>query len=94
MFRLHIDIPLSDDEVPSAEVAKQVIEALVLSLKSKKELGATMKEIPSHYVEKNLCELVKVVQYKLSKDEDRRNSNYLDKDEFGHVSGKKIKIEL
>lgn len=94
MFRLHIDIPLSEDEAPSAEVAKQVVEALVLSLKNKKELGATMKEIPSHYVEKNLCELLKVVQYRLGNDNDRRIRNYLEKDDNGHALEKKLKIEF
>ncbi len=37
---------------------------------------------------------LEMFQFKLSKDEDKRNANYMDKDTNGHVSQKKIKVVL
>lgn len=88
MFRLHIDIPLSDDEALSVGVSKLVIEALVSSLKNKKEVAETT------YNDKELMDLLKVLQYRLSKDEDRRVRNYMVKDDNGHAIEKKTRIEM
>ncbi len=37
---------------------------------------------------------VSQINYRLGHDEDRQKSNYLDKNENGHVSNKKIKITI
>lgn len=67
-FRLHIDIPLTQNEEESLEICKNVIEQL-------KQLTG-----------------VEVLQYRMSHDLDRGNKNYLDKNENGHCTNKKIKI--
>lgn len=69
-FRLHIDIPLTDDQTQSAYISKQVAEFL-LSMD---------------------IEGVELIQYRLSHDLDRGNKNYLDINENGHASNKKIQI--
>jgi hypothetical protein len=37
---------------------------------------------------------LRLIQYKLSHDSDRGNKNYLDINENGHASNKKVKIEF
>ena len=45
------------------------------------------------FLETMKIEGVKLAQYKLSDDSDRANKNYLDINENGHCSNKKMKIE-
>lgn len=79
MFRLHIDIPLSDDELKSAEDSKFIITLLEETLNN----SVLVKKYGGR---------VSVVQYRLSRDEDRMVRNYLIKNENGHVSTNKSKI--
>jgi len=72
MYRMLIDIPMTEDMELSCSNARKIAEFL-----------ETMK-----------IEGVDLVQYKLSHDMDRANKNYLDINENGHCSNKKIKIEL
>jgi hypothetical protein len=82
MFRLHIDIPLSHDQLESISLTKEFIYRLhdMLDLDSDRE--------------KALVSKIRKIQYRLGNDEDRQNSNYLDINENGHVSTKKCKIVL
>ncbi len=78
MFRLHIDFPLYESEELSIKKAQQITELLELAL----------------HGNNNVLTGLSMFQFKLSKDEDRRNANYMDKDTNGHVSQKKIKVIL
>lgn len=80
MFRLHIDIPLGTDEADALRTAKAIIEAMEVQ---------DLLRIHNTFL---TCE--HILQYRVSNDDDRRMNNYLDKDEQGHVSGKKIKVEM
>lgn len=70
MYRFHIDIPLTKDELASKEISAAIVEYL-------KNMKITEVEL---------------IQYRLGNDNDRGNKNYLDIDENGHCSNKKIKI--
>ena len=74
MFRLHLDIPLPENEQEALELAAKAIASI--NFKMMGEAG------------------VKTVQYRLGKDDDRTPRNYLNKDENGHATTKKIRIEL
>lgn len=78
-YRLHIDIPLGDDEdnaIKNAEVLMKMFESTDNNTARLNLLG------------------VNKVNYRLGHDDDRQKSNYLDKNENGHVSNKKTKITL
>lgn len=78
-YRLHIDIPLGGDEEMALEKARVIIDWLLLSESAKADLT-------------NLK--VESVNYRVGHDEDRQKSNYLVKTESGHVTNKKIKLDL
>lgn len=50
----------------------------------------------SQYVSKAVLKLNNIdqVNYRVGHDEDRQKSNYLDKNENGHVSNKKFRIDI
>lgn len=78
-FRLHIDIPLNLlSEDNAADISKRIVEIL--------ESGICKKII----VDGSLTQ----INYRLGNDEDRQKTNYLDKNENGHVSNKKTVIQL
>ena len=77
MFRLKIDIPLSEDEKIATDDAQAIISWLVEKAK-----------------QDNNNPIGNLLQYRLSNDEDRTDKNYLVKDENGHVSTSKIKVDL
>jgi len=79
MFRLHIDIPMSDYEGSAIAASEEIIAALKESI-----LYHKLKD--KYNIEK--------IQYRLSHDNDRQKRNYLVKDENGHVSTNKSKVEL
>jgi hypothetical protein len=83
-YRLHIDIPLGEDEEKATHNAYLLIEELIT------EHGRT---IPMA-LKLNLHEKYGVdeVYYRLGHDDDRQKSNYLDKNENGHCSNKKLKL--
>ena len=78
-YRLHIDIPLGGDEEMALEKARVIIDWLLLSESAKADL--TNLKVVS-------------VNYRVGHDEDRQKSNYLVKTESGHVTNKKIKLDL
>jgi hypothetical protein len=76
MFRLHMDFPLTTNELES--VAS--VSVLVNFLQNHKQ------------------ELIDMgfgdINYRLGNDEDRQKSNYMIKNENGHVANKKSRIHL
>lgn len=76
-YRLHVDIPIDGNEDDAIEKANALIEWWVNS-------------------EAARCDLqnfgIKKVNYRLGHDEDRQKSNYLMKNENGHVSNKKCRV--
>lgn len=82
-FRLHIDLPLSDDENTSSNDAQTIVNAVINAIKKEKESLTGDFDLR-----------VKVLQYRLANDNDRRIKNYLVKDENNHVSEKKTVVEL
>ena len=75
-YRLHIDIPLGHDEDQAVDKSKMVMDRL-LTDQGKQFL---------------IVAEIDTVNYRVGHDEDRQKSNYLDKNENGHVSNKKTKI--
>tara|TARA_R110001583_G_scaffold133114_1_gene284984 strand:- start:555 stop:809 length:255 start_codon:yes stop_codon:yes gene_type:complete len=81
-YRLHIDIPLGDDEETAIKNAKQLMHWTFSDVDSKERiLRLTNDDINQ-------------INYRLGHDDDRQKSNYLQKNENGHVSNKKIRIEI
>lgn len=81
MYRLHIDIPLGTDEDEAVYKTKLLVQ----------EFLSSHRESIQHLNEKYDVEQL---NYRLGHDEDRQKSNYLDKNENGHVSNRKTKIEI
>ena len=85
MYRLHIDIPLGENETNAAYKANLLVREL---------LGEHLhhnNDVLGHLNEKYDVE---ELNYRLGHDEDRQKSNYLDKNENGHCSNKKTKISI
>tara|TARA_Y100001938_G_scaffold146093_1_gene224245 strand:- start:566 stop:814 length:249 start_codon:yes stop_codon:yes gene_type:complete len=80
-YRLHIDIPLGDDEERAIYKSKLLIQ----------EILGTHNDTIMHLNEKYD---VNLMNYRLGHDDDRQKSNYLDKNENGHCSNKKTKISI
>ena len=78
MFRLHIDIPIPASEQDAIDSSKRIMELFHYMIRSKSFGNFDIEQI----------------NYRLGHDEDRQKSNYLDKNENGHVSNKKSKIVL
>tara|TARA_R110002074_G_scaffold131168_2_gene273464 strand:- start:135 stop:404 length:270 start_codon:yes stop_codon:yes gene_type:complete len=74
-YRLFIDIPLGDNEEKAVSAAHLIMSRF---LSDEQTLA-------------NLTPKVQQVNYRLGYDEDRQRSNYLIKNENGHVSNKKSK---
>ena len=81
MYRLHIDIPLGTDEDNAVYKSKLLIQEFLDSHRDSLE----------HLNEKYDVEQV---NYRLGHDEDMQKSNYLKKNENGHVTNKKIRISI
>ncbi len=79
-YRLHIDIPLGHDEEKAINKSKLLIQ----------EFTSSHRDDLTFLNEKYGIEQI---NYRLGHDEDRQRSNYLDKNENGHVSNKKFKVE-
>ena len=81
-YRLHIDIPLGGDEETAIKNANQLMHWTFSDVDCKERiLRLTNNDINQ-------------INYRLGHDEDRQKSNYLQKNENGHVSNKKIRIEI
>jgi len=77
-YRLHIDIPMGSDEDIAVVQTKRLIKSLFS--------GKQEEVMHTH--------LLTQVNYRLGCDEDRQKSNYLDRNENGHVSNKKTRINF
>lgn len=73
-YRLHIDIPLADDEDKAIEVCTKIMSSVIYCVPFDNNINQ--------------------INYRLGHDDDRQKSNYLDKNENGHVSNKKIRITI
>jgi hypothetical protein len=80
-YRLHIDIPLGHDEGKAISTATKFLRWFVT-------------DDPAIEKFKSLLPEVDEVNIRLGNDEDRQKSNYLLKNENGHVSNKKIKVDI
>jgi len=78
MFRLHIDIPIPASEEEAIDNTKRIMELFHYMIRSKSFGNFDIEQI----------------NYRLGHDDDRQKSNYLDKNDNGHVSNKKSKIVL
>jgi hypothetical protein len=76
MFRLHIDIPIPASEEEAIDSSKRIMELFHYMIRSKSFGNFDIEQI----------------NYRLGHDHDRQKSNYLDKNDNGHVSNKKSKI--
>lgn len=76
MYRLHIDIPLGKDESQAIDQCKMVMDKMLT------DAGKQFLIVAE----------IDTVNYRVGHDEDLQKSNYLDKNENGHVSNKKTKI--
>ena len=81
-YRLHIDIPLGENEARAIQKSM-----LLISEFFKIDHSSTVNIIGEKYD-------LKKVSYRLGHDEDRQKSNYLDKNKNGHVSNKKTVLDL
>jgi len=82
MYRLHIDIPLSENEEDAVKMAISLMEWTFKDVDCKTRL----RMLTNNKIEQ--------VNYRLGYDDDRQKSNYLDKNENGHVSNKKTRISI
>ncbi len=81
-YRLHIDIPLGSDEETAISAAKSLMEWNFTDIDAKDRIT----RLTGGKVEQ--------VNYRLGHDEDRQKSNHLDKNENGHISNKKFRIDI
>ena len=82
MYRLHIDIPLGHDEETALKAARSIMEWYFADIDCKDKI----LRLSNNTVEQ--------INYRLGHDEDRQKSNHLDKNENGHVSNKKSRINI
>tara|TARA_Y100000004_G_scaffold172982_1_gene210372 strand:- start:963 stop:1214 length:252 start_codon:yes stop_codon:yes gene_type:complete len=76
MYRLHIDISLGDNEEEAIQAASQMISSIAVHVKNR--------------AKSENC--IKGMNYRVGHDDDRQKSNYLMKDENGHVNNKKCRL--
>ena len=76
-YRLHIDVPLGSSEEEAIQNSQRLMDLLFLSENTKSDI-------------QNLG--IDQINYRLGYDDDRQRSNYLIKNENGHISNKKCKI--
>ena len=83
MYRLHIDIPMGTSEEEAIAAAKQLLEWHFVDVDAKEKIQRLSVGVD-----------LSTINYRLGHDEDRQKSNYLDINENGHASNKKIRIDL
>jgi len=83
MYRLQIDIPLGNDEECAVATAESIMRWHFIDPEAQNKLQRLSRG--TEITETN---------YRLGHDEDRQRSNYLDKNENGHVSTKKCHIDM
>ena len=79
-YRLHIDIPLGSDEEKAINTTKHLMNWCFCD--------------DRHQVMKMSQRGIDQINYRLGHDDDRQKSNYLHKNENGHVSNKKSRFSL
>ena len=79
-YRFHLDIELGSDEDRAIELSKQFLETLE---HAEDDMGL--------FYDVSCLDPVKI-SYRLGHDDDRQKSNYLMKNEEGHVNNKKIRL--
>jgi hypothetical protein len=88
-FRLHIDIPMGEDEAKACEISKDLMEVIIRTVKAGRiltpdsNLGSREEPWP-----------IELLQYRLGNDEDRCVKNYLVKTENGHATKAKTQVEI
>jgi len=80
-YRLHIDIPLGMDEEIAINKSKLLIQEFMSSHRGDLTFLNEKYDIGQ-------------LNYRLGHDEDRQRSNYLDKNENGHISNKKTRVAI
>jgi len=81
MYRLHIDIPLGPNENDAIQQVEDLMHWHFADVDAQEKI-------------KYLMGNVEQINYRLGHDEDRQKSNYLDKNENGHITNKKSRISL
>ena len=76
MHRLHIDIPIDTNEEESIYIAEAMISTITQHVRLRSQINPQITGM----------------NYRLGHDEDRQKSNYLMKDENGHVNNKKNRL--
>ena len=84
MYRLHVDIPLGHNE----EIAKKVAGSIVRWVFQDGDAQERIQRLALDRFD------IKEINCRLGNDEDRQKSNYLDVNENGHASNKKIRIRI
>jgi len=84
MYRLHVDIPLGHDEDIAKQVAEQIVHWVFRD-------GDSQERIQRLALDKFD---IQEITCRLGNDEDRQKSNYLDVNENGHTTNKKIRIRI
>jgi hypothetical protein len=75
-YRLHIDIPLGSNEEEAIQIASQMVSTLSTHVRNRSKIDSCIEGM----------------NYRLGHDDDRQKSNYLLKNEEGHVNNKKIRL--
>ena len=75
-YRLHIDVPLGTNEEDAIRIAQSMISSIAVHIGNRAKIDAEITGI----------------NYRLGHDEDRQKSNYLMKNEEGHVNNKKNRL--
>tara|TARA_B100000900_G_C20593462_1_gene722454 strand:+ start:1716 stop:1973 length:258 start_codon:yes stop_codon:yes gene_type:complete len=75
-YRLHIDVPLGTDEEDAIRIAQSMISSIAVHVRDRSKIDPEISGM----------------NYRLGHDEDRQKSNYLMKNEEGHVNNKKNRL--
>jgi len=84
MYRLHVDIPLGHNEDIAKQVAGQIVHWVFRD-------GDSQERIQRLALGKFD---IQEINCRLGNDQDRQKSNYLDVNENGHTTNKKIRIRI
>ena len=76
MYRLHIDIPLGDNEEEAIQIASHMVSTISTHVRHRAKIDS--------------C--VEGMNYRLGHDDDRQKSNYRMNNEEGNVNNKKIRL--
>lgn len=83
-YRLHIDIPLGDNEDVARFVSKQIVHWMFDDQEARARLNNLA--MGESQIEK--------INYRLGHDDDRQKSNYLQVNENGHINNKKSRVNI